>query len=115
MKLLLVGFQEKILLGKLIFLGHFFPVWWGMIEIERGHCWSLYSQDMIRILKQSRHDFSVKHLCDGYCKDIMWCLCVEVKIQQIVIWFCKAYLRICYVSLFEFKGPWKLKIDSLIF
>ena len=28
------------------------------------------SQDMIRILKQSRHDFSDKHLCDGYFMDI---------------------------------------------
>ena len=27
---------------------------------------SLNSQDKIRIFKQSRHDFSVKHLCDGY-------------------------------------------------
>ena len=32
---------------------------------------SLNSQDMIRILKQSGHDFSGKHLCDGYCMDIM--------------------------------------------
>ena len=28
---------------------------------------SLNSEDMIRILKQSRHDFSGRHLCDGYC------------------------------------------------
>ena len=48
---------------------------------------SLNIQDMIRILK---HDFSGKHLRDGYCMDIMWCLCVEVKIQQNVIWFSKA-------------------------
>ena len=27
---------------------------------------SLNNQDMIRILKQSGHDFSGKHLCDGY-------------------------------------------------
>ena len=45
---------------------------------------SLNSQDMIRILKQSRHDFSGKHLCDGYCMDIMWCLCVEVKIHGFI-------------------------------
>ena len=25
-------------------------------------------------------------------------------------WFCKASLRICYVSLFECKGLWMLKI-----
>ena len=45
---------------------------------------SLNSQDMIRILKQWRHDFSGKHLCDGYFMDIMWCLCVEVKIYGFV-------------------------------
>ena len=28
---------------------------------------------------------------------------------------CKASLKICYVSLFECKGPWMLKTDSLIF
>ena len=33
----------------------------------------------VRILKTSRHDFSGKHLCDGYGMDIMWCLCVEVR------------------------------------
>ena len=59
-----------------------------------GHGWnwarslatigSLNSQDMIRILKQSRHDFSGKNLCDGYCMDIMWCLCVEVKIHGFI-------------------------------
>ena len=45
---------------------------------------SLNIQDMIRILKQSKHDFSGKHLCHGYCKDIMWCLCVEVKIHGFI-------------------------------
>ena len=45
---------------------------------------SLNSQDMIRILKQSRRDFSGKHLYDGYCMDIMCCLCVEVKIHGFV-------------------------------
>ena len=45
---------------------------------------SLNSQDMIRILKQWRHDFSGKHLCDGYCMDITWCLCVEFKMQGFV-------------------------------
>ena len=39
---------------------------------------------LFRILKQWRHDFSGKHLCVGYCMDIMWCLCVEVKIQGFV-------------------------------
>ena len=45
---------------------------------------SLNSQDMIRILKQSRHDFLGKHLCDWYCVGIMWYLYVEVKIHGIL-------------------------------
>ena len=45
---------------------------------------SLNSQDMIKILKQWRHDFSGKHLYDGYCMDILWCLCVEAKIHGLV-------------------------------
>ena len=65
---------------------------------------SLNSQDMIRILKKSGHDFTGKHLCDGYCMDIMWSLCVQVKVKQRVIWCCKASLRNCYVILFECKG-----------
>ena len=28
-------------------------------------------------------------------------------------WFCKASLRICYVNLFECKGPWMLKTYKL--
>ena len=32
---------------------------------------SLNSHDMISIFKQSRRDFSGKHLCGGYCMDIM--------------------------------------------
>ena len=59
---------------------------------------SLNSQDMIRILKQSRHDFSGKHLGDGYCMDIMF-MCGGKN-----SWFCKASLRICYLSLIECKG-----------
>ena len=47
--------------------------------------------------------------------DIMWCLCKEVKIQHVGHVVCKAFLRICYVNLFECKGPWMLKTDSLIF
>ena len=65
----------------------------------------LYNHNMTRILKQWRHDFSGKHLRDRYCMDIIWCLCGGQN-----SWFCKASLRICYVSLFECKGPWMLKI-----
>ena len=43
---------------------------------------SLNSQDMVRILQHLGHDFLSKRLCDGYYVDIIWCLCVEVNIQQ---------------------------------
>ena len=59
---------------------------------------------MIRILKQLRHGFSGKHLCGGYCMDII-SLFLEVKNQQRVIRFCKTSLKICYLILFECKGP----------
>ena len=58
---------------------------------------------MIKILKQSVHDFSGKRLCDGHCMKI---LCVEINIQQIVTWFRqKASLTTCYIILLECKGP----------
>ena len=122
MKILLVAFREKNLIwSNLIFLGHFllFDGAWskliqatvtteslnsqGMISfmITTG---SLNSQDMIRIFKQSGYDFLGKR--DGYFVDIMWCVCVEVNIQQRVDWFCeKSSLRICCVIMFECKGP----------
>ena len=92
--------RKNLIWDDLIFLAlrPFFTLWLGMVEIEPGHCYywilisaqfmitagSLNSQDMIRILKQSRHDFSGKHLYDEYCMDIMCCLCVEVKIHGFV-------------------------------
>ena len=116
MEILLVFFRGKIPFGVIWSFRLFFTVLLGTVEIEPDHCyyWILDSQNLIRILKQSRH-FSGKHLCDRCCMDIMGCLCVEVKIKQRVIWFNKASLRICYVSLFDCKDPWMLKTDSLIF
>ena len=92
MKVLLVVFREKIHF-KLIFLAFkpFFTVWLGMGKLSQatvnwflkqsGHDFFHYYHWM---LKHWRHDFSGKHLCDGYCMDIMWCLCVEVKIHGFV-------------------------------
>ena len=103
-KISLVDFREKkFVWGNLIFLAlrPFFTLWlrawsnWARLlligslnsqamisfMITTG---SFNSQDMIRILKQWRHEFSGKHLCDGYCMDIMWGLCVEVKIHGFV-------------------------------
>ena len=68
MKILLVVFWEKFHLGQFDLFRPFFTVWLSMVEIEPGHCYCW-------ILEQSGHDFSVKHLCDGYCIDIMWYLC----------------------------------------
>ena len=103
----LVFFQGKSFIwDNLIFLGHFLLFYWdGWNSVRPLFYWilsqdmipfmittgSLNSQDMIRILKQSRHDFSGNHLGVEYCMDIMRCLCVEIKIQQRVIWFCKAF------------------------
>ena len=84
MEIFLVVFREKINLGQFD-LFSLYAIFYCLIEhgqiepslssqdmtsfmITTG---SLNSQDMIRILKQSRHDFSGKHLCDGYCMDIM--------------------------------------------
>ena len=89
MKILLVVFREKhFIWSNLIFLGHsllFDWVWSKMSQatvttgsLRSQHMISfmittrfLNSQDMVRILKLSGHDFSGKHLCNGYCMDIM--------------------------------------------
>ena len=42
----------------------------GMISFMMG-TGSLNSQDMIKILKNSGHDFSGKRLCDGYHTEIL--------------------------------------------
>ena len=129
MNILLVFWEKNFIWGNLIFLGDFLLFEWAWLKLSQAtvttgslvRTWFFFmittgsSQDMIRIYKDSRHDFSGKHLCDGYFMDIMWCLCVKVKIQQRVIWFCIASIIICYISLFECKGPWMLKTDSLIF
>ena len=103
MKILLVFFREKNSFGTIWSfypLGHFLLFDWAWLNwatplligslssqdmisfmITTG---SLNRQDMIRILKQWRHDFSGKHLYGGCCMDIMWCLCVEVKIHVFV-------------------------------
>ena len=78
-KILLVVFsRKKFIWGSLIFLAFmsFFTVWLDMVNLSKATAnW---------ILKQSRHDFSGKHLCGGYCMDIMWRKCVEVKIHGFV-------------------------------
>ena len=123
MKILLVAFQKRNSFGVIWSfkpLGHFLLFDWAWPNWARplliGSLNSLdmisfmittgfrNSQNVIRIRKQWRHDLSGKHLCDRHCMNIMWCLFGGQN-----SWFCKASLKICYVSLFECKGPWMLK------
>ena len=118
--------RTKFIWGNLIFLvfSLFFTVWFDMVKLSQATVnWilnsqgmisfmitteSLNNQDMTRILKQWRHDFFGKHLRNRCCMDIIWCLCGGQKWR-----FCKASLRICYVSLFEYKVCWMLKTYKL--
>ena len=118
MKIWLFFFRKNLVWGNVIFLGYFllFDRVWLKSSQATVNIGSLNTQDMFRILKRSGHDFSGKRLCDGYCMDIVWCLCVEINIQQMVAWFCeKSFFKNCYIILSERKGPWMLKTDSLIF
>ena len=107
MKISLVVFREKTSFGanwSFQLLGHFLLLDWACSNWTRSLLIeSLNSQDVIRILKQWRHDLSRKHLCVIYSMDIMWCLCGGQD-----SWFCKASLWICYVSLFECKNCYKV-------
>ena len=114
--LLVVFWKKKFVWGNMTFLGHFFFCLIGygwnwvrpllLLDPWSGHdfffhddywtvrTWwlrSINSQDMIS---------QVTFMCDRYCMDIMWCLCVQVKIQHRII---------------ECKGAWILKTDILIF
>ena len=65
--------RKNFFWSNLIFSSHFLMfdwVWskWSQATVTIG---SLKSQDMIKILKQSGHDFSGKRLCDGYCSEIL--------------------------------------------
>ena len=88
MKIFLVVFLEKkFIWGNLIFLGLFLLFDWAWSKLSQvtvtigslnsqdiisfmNTTGSLNSPDMIRIRKQSRHDFSCKHVMD-----IVWILC----------------------------------------
>ena len=56
-----------------------------------------------------------------YMMDIVWicvevfisCFCVKVKVQWRIRCFCKASLRISRTCLFQSKGSWILKDNSL--
>ena len=81
--------RKNLIWSILIILGFFrSTVRLDLVKIEADHCYCvrylngqgmnyfmittgfLNSQDMMKILKQSRHDFSARHLCDGHCMDI---------------------------------------------
>ena len=64
------GFLSKnIFWCNLIFSSHFlmFDWVWSKLSQVTVTVGSLKSQDMIKILKQSGHDFSGKHLCGREC------------------------------------------------
>ena len=118
------NFSEwKGLWGNLIFLYHFLLFDWAWLRLSQATVAirSLNSQDMtsFMITTGSLNSQDMISQVEIYVVDIVWILCDVymwgVKIQQRVIWFCKVSLRNCYVSLFECKGPWMLKTDSLIF
>ena len=65
--------RENLIWSNLIFLDHFLMFYQmlsklGQATVTAG---SLNSQDLIKILKQSVHDFSGKRLCDGHCTEIL--------------------------------------------
>ena len=60
---------------------------------------SLTSQDMIRIHKQSRHDFPSKHICDGYCMDDIVSCEFMCGGQNSTVKKCKASIRICLLNV----------------
>ena len=104
MKNLLVVFRENISFGAIWSfqsLGYFLLFNWECSKFSQAtatigslNCQDMVSfmtttgswnsQGIIRILKQSRRDLSAKNLYNGYCMDIMLCLCVEVKIYGFV-------------------------------
>ena len=126
MKVLLVVFlRENLILGNLIFLGHCFMFHWVGSKLSQATVIigflnsqdmisfmittrSLNSQDVIKILKQSGHNFSGKCLCDGYCMEILCDVYVWRSIfnRRLYGFVKKASLRICYkfclnVKVFE--------------
>ena len=111
--------RKNFIRGKLIYLGHFLLSDWVWSKLSQAtvSIGSLNSQDMIsfmittgavngqdmtRIQDMISHDFNI------YVLGIIWILCDfylwRSKYNRL-IWFCKASLRICYVTLFEYKGP----------
>ena len=107
-KILLVVFRgKKISWGNLIFLALrlFFTVWlWAWSNWARPlSIGSLNSQDMIRILNSEDMISQVNMWWIFYGYYVMF-MCGGQNLC-----FCKALLRICFVSLFECKGPWMLK------
>ena len=97
----------------------FFIVWLSQVKLSQATVnWILkqsvhdFFHDYYWILKQSWLGFlnsedmiSQENI---YVVDIVWILCDVLSGGQNSR-FCKASLRICYISLFESKGPWMLK------
>ena len=61
--------KKKLICGYLISSGHFLMFDWLWSKLSQATVTIAYlkSQDMIKILKHSGHDFPGKRLCGGYC------------------------------------------------
>ena len=61
-------FWKNLICSYLIFSGHFLTFDWVWSQLSQATATIEYlkSQDMIKILKQSGHDFPGKRLCGGY-------------------------------------------------
>ena len=113
--------RKKFIWGNLIFLGYrpFSIIWLGMVKLSQvisnwilkqsGHD---FFHDYYWIFKQSGHNYdSVK---TWFLRStIMWWTMYGYYVTFMCAgqhsWFCKASLRICYVSLFKCKGSWMVK------
>ena len=91
----------------------FFTVWLAMIKLGKA--------TITWIVKQSLLDLQTVTTWLGflntedmisqvniYVMDVAWILC-DVFVEVKILCYCKASLRICYVSLLECKGPLMLK------
>ena len=158
MKFYKLFFENKIHFGQFDLFRSFSTVWLGMGEIEIGHCyywilkqsghdfchdyyWILKQSGNDRILKQWGHDFSGKHLCVGYCMDIMWylmnylifvdevkCFSQDDALLILILGFIfdhtfdpKSFSRIsfpqryaqCYLWYFAICAEWRLNIVNI--
>ena len=69
MKILFVFLRKDLICGNLIFSGHLLLFDWVQSKLSQATVTIAYLKilDMIKILKQSGHNFPSKRLCGGHC------------------------------------------------